>query len=290
MVRYIILLVGTVLAVLFIIQLRRGSRYEDLVRHLDGTKFPLNSLYLVGFAWCEVPLLRFHGKKAVRLKRQAALLYEEKYAEYYANLAWAQAITGVHLFLTGTFLLAGLFYYNCRFFLFVGGFLTFLAGGYSLTNMKDQITRRREACEAQLAEMVSTMAILLNTGMVLREVWGLVSRHGKGDLYDLMRKTNDSINSGIPEKEALYQFAQESDSLEIRKFTSAMLQSMEKGGSELSFFMQQQSSELWHIRRQHMLQNGEKAATKLLAPIMLIFVGIIIIVMTAAFSGSLFHS
>ena len=63
---------------------------------------------------------------------------------------------------------------------------------------------------------------------------------------------------------------------------------MEKGGTELAGFLTRQSSELWSSRRQRMLQEGEKAATKLLLPIVLIFIGIIIIVMTAAFAGALF--
>jgi tight adherence protein C len=83
-------------------------------------------------------------------------------------------------------------------------------------------------------------------------------------------------------------FGKNSNSTEIKKFTSALLQSMEKGGGELGSFLASQSSELWNAKRQRMLQAGEKAATKLLLPIVLVFVGIIIIVMTAAFAGSLF--
>ena len=67
-----------------------------------------------------------------------------------------------------------------------------------------------------------------------------------------------------------------------------MIQSMEKGGGELTIFLTNQSSELWTYKRQKMLQSGEKAATKLLMPIMLIFFGIIIIILAAAFGGSLF--
>lgn len=63
---------------------------------------------------------------------------------------------------------------------------------------------------------------------------------------------------------------------------------MEKGGSELPLFLAKESSELWSSKRQKTLQLGEKASAKLLAPIMLVFIGIIIIIMAAAFAGSLF--
>ena len=62
---------------------------------------------------------------------------------------------------------------------------------------------------------------------------------------------------------------------------------MEKGGSELSLFLANQSSELWKMKRQHMLQEGEKAATKLLAPIVLIFIGVMVIILSSALVGAL---
>lgn len=288
MARFIILGAGTILAILFLIQLHRGSRFESAVAGLDGMEFPLHNLYTAGFGWSSGRLLKFHGKIAAELKQEASLLYERQYADYYANIAWVETITFVHLLLALSFLLAGLFYGNAAFILAAGIFITVFMGFYSLTGMKNTVNQRREECEAQLAEMVSTMAVLLNTGMVLRDVWELVSRHGEGALYELMRKASDNMNSGMTEKDALFHFGRISNSPEIRKFTSAMLQSMEKGGAELGSFMQQQSSELWNMRRQRMLQSGEKASTKLLVPIMLIFVGVIIIVMTAAFGGTLF--
>ena len=132
------------------------------------------------------------------------------------------------------------------------------------------------------------MAILVNSGMVLREAWHMVGQNGSGAFYELMRKASDNMRNSHSDADAIFMFGKASNSPEIKKFTSALLQSMEKGGAELSSFLANQSSELWNTKRQRMLQGGEKAATKLLLPILLIFLGIIIIVMTAAFAGSLF--
>jgi tight adherence protein C len=52
--------------------------------------------------------------------------------------------------------------------------------------------------------------------------------------------------------------------------------------------MEQQSAELWEEKKQNLLRQGELAATKLLVPIVMIFVGILIIIMAAAFAGALF--
>jgi len=286
--RYIFIGIGSILAILFIIQIKKGKRFESIVENLDSNTFPLNQLYSVGFAWSSTKLFQLKGKRAADLRAQATLLYEPQYADYYANVAWAQTITLVHLFLTITFLMAGIMY-ESAFLMLVGGiFLSVVVAAYCLENMKNTLTKRTEECEAQLPEVVSTMAVLVSSGMVLREAWNMVADNGTGAFYELMRKAGENMKNGYSDADAIFLFGKASNSTEIKKFTSALLQSMEKGGAELSGFLAHQSSELWGAKRQRMLQAGEKAATKLLLPIVLIFVGVIIIVMTAAFAGSLF--
>ena len=122
----------------------------------------------------------------------------------------------------------------------------------------------------------------------MEEAWKTIAYSRDGAFYELMRKATENMNNGYSDADAIFMFSRESNSTEIKKFTSALLQSMEKGGSELGSFLTNQSSEIWNAKRQRMLQEGEKAATKLLLPIVLIFGGIMVIVMTAAFAGALF--
>ncbi len=286
--RLILIALGSLLAILFIIKLNKGKRFESLVCRLDSNAYPMNTLYGVGFAWSSTKIFKLKGKIADKLMTQAGILYEPQYAEYYANVVWAQTITLIHLFLTMTFLIAAIMYELAGFMLLVGIFMCVFIATYCLEGMKNALAKRTEECDAQLPEAVSTMAVLVNSGMVLRDAWNMVAENGEGALYELMRKASVNMKNGLSDTEAIYRFGKVSNSSEIRKFSSALLQSMERGGSELTVFLINQSSELWHAKRQYMLQNGEKAATKLLLPIVLIFLGIIIIVMTAAFAGSLF--
>ena len=280
--------VGFILAIFFFIQLKRGEQYEWMVQNLDENEYPLNTLYSIGFAWSSMKVFRLKGKISASLHEQASLLYEPQYAEYYANIAWAQMLTLIHLFATVTFLLSGIMYESVILIFGAGVFLCILIGVYALQNMKNMLSKRTEECEIQLPEVVSTMAVLVNSGMVLHDAWNMIAENGTGPFYDLMKKISENMRNGLSDADAILQFGKVSNSSEIKKFTSALIQSMDKGGAELATFLAQQSSELWNEKRQRMLQSGEKAATKLLLPIVLIFVGIIIIVMTAAFAGSLF--
>lgn len=286
--RYTFLIIGTILAILFIIQLIRGEKFESMVENLDEDKFPLNGLYGAGFAWSSGKLFKLQGKRAADLYTQASLLYEPQYAEYYANVTWAQTITLVHLFIAITFLMAGILYDAAVFMFIAGIFMSVLIAAYCLENMKNTLSQRAEECESQLPEAVSTMAVLVNSGMVLRDAWHMIAESGNGAFYELMRKVGENMKKGCSDFDVIFLFGKTSNSTEIKKFTSALLQSMEKGGAEIAVFLANQSSELWSAKRQRMLQSGEKASAKLLLPMALIFLGVIIIVMTAAFVGSLF--
>ena len=286
--RYILYGIGTLLAVLFMIRMKQGEKYEALIANLSETEYPMHELYGVGFAWNNSKLFHLKGRTADYLKQNVMLIYEPQYAEFYANIIWAETLTLVHLTLTCTLLCCSILYDNI---LMIGGggiFITVLLAVYSMTNVKNMVSERTEKCTEQLPEIVSTMAILVNSGMVLRDAWKMIGESGDSEFQMLMRKATERMNNGSADIDAIFLFGKETNSPEVTKFVSALIQSIEKGGGELPVFLINQSNELWGLKKQTMIQKGEQAATKLLAPIMLIFIGVIIMVMTAAFAGSLF--
>ncbi len=286
--RIFLLALGTFFALVFIVKLKKGKKYEQYVNVLDESAFPLHDLYVAGYALSESKMFSLRGSLAKNLKQEATILYEQQYSDYYASVAWAQALTFSIILPAFTFLLAGIMYSMAGLLILFGIFLTVLTIVYSLQNMKNELSKRTEECSQELPEVVSTLAVLVNSGMVLREAWKLISETNTGAFYDLMKKSVVDMNNGLSDADAIFLFGKRSNSVEIKKFTTALIQSLEKGGAELSVFLANQSSELWQAKRQKMLQMGEKAATKLLMPIVLIFVGILIIVLTAAFAGALF--
>ena len=126
------------------------------------------------------------------------------------------------------------------------------------------------------------MALIVNSGVILNEAWEMIATGKEGTFYDLMKQACDEMRNGKSEIDAISDFGMKTNSDEIKKFTSALVQSIERGGGDLPAFLENQSAELWVFKRQYMLQKGEKAAGTLLAPVVLMFVGVILIVMTAA--------
>lgn len=278
--RFVYLLLGSVLAILFIIKILRGEKYFYLVENLEGGEYPVKSLYCVGFSWSESKLLALKGKIREKLIGQAKLLYDAKFAEYYASLVWAQAITFIHLCLTIGLLLAGAF--NSALMLIIGLAMAGVFGFYFINRMNDLLKTRETECTAELPEIVSTMALLINAGMMLRNAWHTIAESKEGTVYELMRQSCVDMDNGMSEVDAIHKFGRLSNSAEIRKFTSALAQSIERGGSELADFLGRQSIEMWTLKKQLMLQKGEAAASKLLAPTVMLFIGIIVAVITGA--------
>lgn len=281
------LLLATFCIGFFVLGTVRGSKYDGLVQNLDGEIYPLSSIYAIGFYLGHLKIFKLRGKMESILKKQALLLWEEVYCEYYANLAWAQFLSLSLLCLSVIFL------FGC---LAGGGILTIIIAGlgiagiwnFSLSRMKEELENRRNQCLLEFPDMVSKLSLLINSGMVLREAWYLIAKNKEGALYDLMKKSCEFMDNGDSDVEGIYKLGVLSDSPEIKKFTGAMTQGIEKGNSELAEFLLAQSRELWEHRKQASLQNGEKAAGKLIIPLAIMFGGIIMIIVSAAMQSMAF--
>ena len=286
---FIMLLLASITTVLFLVNLARGKQYGYMVESLDGGEYFLKELYVVGFSLNDGKIFKLRGKMERNLKKQAKLLWGDRYYEYYANLAWAQFLSLTLLVVSVGFSLSG-FLKTEQLPILLILVLLFVAAFWnlSLSRMKEKVQPRREVCEAEFPNMVSKLALLINSGMVLREAWRVTAYGKEGTLYTLMKQACEDMENGESDIGAIYKFGVTSDSASIKKFTSAMIQGMQKGNSELADFMVSQTSELWAHKRQMALQQGEVAAGKLIIPLGITFAGIIMIIVSAAMQSMSF--
>lgn len=287
--KVILLVLATISAILFLVNLAKGRKYSSYVENLDSAEFFLKGIYVVGFSLNEGKLFRLRGKLEQNLKKQARLVWDNIYYEYYANLAWAQFLSLSLLSATIGLTLASLADGEAS-LLFIGIVALFIMAIWSLSisKMKEGVAKRRDQCLAEFPNMVSKLSLLINSGMVLREAWYLIANSKEGPLYELMKKACTYMDNGESDASAIHKFGILTDSNEIKKFTGAMIQGLEKGNSDLVDFLVGQASELWAHKRQLALQNGEIAAGKLIIPLGLMFGGIILIIVAAAMQSMTF--
>ena len=83
--KVILLVLATISAILFLVNLAKGRKYSSYVENLDSAEFFLKGIYVVGFSLNEGKLFRLRGKLEQNLKKQARLVWDNIYYEYYAN-------------------------------------------------------------------------------------------------------------------------------------------------------------------------------------------------------------
>lgn len=282
------LVLGTVFVFLYLLMMKRGLKYEGLLETVDKKEFPGKELYGVGLGWLySFPALSYQGKIAARIRTDVSIYYGQKYCEFYCTVILSQVYTFTHIILCFFTLLAGFMEDGTSGLVLVllGLILAAAAGSNSLKQTSGNMKKRADACIEDFPNMVTKLAVMLNSGMTLREAWYLAAKHSKGQLQELMKMTCDLMENGYSDLDALYKFGINSASKDIRKFVGFLMQGLEKGNEELALMIMQQSSELWELKRQHMLQKGEAAATKLVIPTTLMFVGLILVVVSSALTG-----
>ena len=287
--KIVLLILATISLFISIVGLIKGKKYAHLVENIDSSDYFLKDLYVLGFYLNDTRIFALRGKLEQDLKAESRLIWDNIYYVYYANLAWSQFLTLSILTLTLGLAVSSLFdFVGAIFFLVVTVLVIIVIWHISISKIGEAVTKRRDDCEIEFPNMVSKLSLLINSGMVLRDAWNAVAYGKSGPLYELMQKTCENMKNGMSDLEAIHKFGILSDSQEIKKFTSALIQGLEKGNSDLATFLIGQASELWAHKRQIMLQKGEIAAGKLIIPLGIMFAGIIMIIIAAAMQSMSF--
>jgi tight adherence protein C len=132
--------------------------------------------------------------------------------------------------------------------------------------------------------MVSKLVLLVNAGMTLNRAWEkiCVETKKKTPLYLELKTTYLQIQGGKSESEAYEEFARRCRVREITKFVTLIIQNLKKGSDDMVPLLRLQAEECWELRKMRARQLGEEASTKLILPMMIMFIGILIIVVLPA--------
>ena len=106
-----------------------------------------------------------------------------------------------------------------------------------------------------------------------------------GILYQEMKNTAIELSNGIQEIEAYKAFGERCSIKSLRKFSTMMIQNLQKGSSEVVVFLRDMSNEAWEEKKHEVKRKGEKASSKLIMPIGLIFLGVLILIIVPMFSS-----
>lgn len=279
----VVFAIGAVLLIIWLIFFFSGLKYAQLFDGLDENEYPFKEIYFLGYAIMETFHYQYKSKHDRKLRKELSVLYGDKYAEYYIRVIYAQKVT-----LSFTLLLLAAPLYGFANDILASLVIVMFAGlafYYFGTLTETKIMKRSEELLLDFSNVVSKLALLTNAGMILREAWEEVAYTGESTLYKEMQTAVDEMHNGVSEIDAMFNFGSRCIIPEIKKFTSTIVQGMVKGNSELIIMLQEQSKEVWALKKQNVRRQGEKASSKLMIPMMLMFIGILIMVIVPVFAN-----
>lgn len=261
----------------------KKSNTEEKIRLLNKKDYPLKSLLPLGFFVLDLCRYRCDTRYDRWLTDRLVFLYDRNSAAFYLRAHWANKL--VHALL-GLVLAAflGIAAGEPDLYLFAFAFL-FSAGMFCLPDyeLERRIKKRQFLIRLEFPDFLNKLLLLLNGGMTVPRAWEKVARNGRDTpLYEELRRTALAIQAGQPVLSSYEEFARRCRTPEVSRFVAALLQNLRKGSAELVSVLIMQADECWQMRKDTARKLGEEASTKLLLPMMLMFLAILLIVAAPA--------
>lgn len=266
-------------------------KYAQDFEGLNEKEYPLKKLLALGVVLMDLVHYRYQSQYDRRLLGKFNELYGIGQGSLYLRAHWGNQVTFalllLLLFMGFTAGMGGTLKQESL------GLMILIPGAavYGLNKEVDQRLKRRQmAIKLDFTEFLNKLILLLNAGMNLPKALHKIVEENRRDrpLYHELEKMLVEIEGGVGEGEAYEDFANRCRLPEVFKFVTLILQNRKKGGAELVGMLRVLSNECWVMRKSTAKILAEEASTKLLIPMMLMFLGIIMIVMTPAllaFSG-----
>lgn len=251
--------------------------FDEVLAGIREGEYPLSEIFYIGFGFLQLIHYDMEQRSAKQKIKMIAEVYGKKYSTYYYYVLLGAKVSYVLTFIPIVLLLIGIS--GKTNLLFFGVIILGLLLWYLDELVNDKVMSRRDELLKAYPQMLSKLTLLVNAGMPIREAWGKVASLNEGRLYEEMRIAQEELLNGIAEAEVYKAFGERCAIKPIKKFSSLMIQNLKKGSAEVIAFLREMSAEAWEEKKHMVKRRGEKASSKLIIPIGMIFLGILIIIM-----------
>lgn len=173
-------------------------------------------------------------------------------------------------------------------------FILVMAAGAVQYRFADEDLRKRvEKRERQLLlsypEFVSKLTLLMGAGLPVRAAFMRMASDyrkkeagGRNYVYEELALVCREMESGITEVEAYEHFGQRCRLPQYRKCVALLVQNMKKGSSGLSAALQEEAERSFEERKRNAREEGERAGTRLLLPMMMMLAVVMVLILVPA--------
>lgn len=146
-------------------------------------------------------------------------------------------------------------------------------------HIEQKYIRKQKNMSEQLSNVLFQFVLLISAGQTVMDAFEKIAYTQDGELYKEMAYCVQNVAYGMPQIEALSKMASRCDDTDIKRMVNLLMQTQQKGSGELSRLFFDMSQVNWTKKKTRLLQNAKNAATQLLLPSGVIFLGIIIMMM-----------
>ncbi|WP_026476473.1 type II secretion system F family protein [Alkaliphilus transvaalensis] len=276
------LIVYSVGIMIFLILAKK--RETNLFEDLDEKTYPLKRFLILGHYILNCFNYQYSTAYDQKLMLTFSQLYGTKEGKRFVKVHWANQITLllVVIFIISFFAVA-LGDVTIEFFVIAVGMMVAVIYGLN-HEVYQQLNKRKLQIKLDFTEFLSKLILLMSAGLTVSKAWEKIVGESDGNrvLHQELKITLLEIKNGKSEEEAYEDFANRCRNPEIFKFVSLIIQNLKKGNEETIIMLRMLTNECWIMRKNTAKVLGEEASTKLLLPMMIMFLAILLIVMTPA--------
>ena len=160
-------------------------------------------------------------------------------------------------------------------YVFIGG--NFLTYYYFAQKLSDDVKKRKEQLLEGFFEFSTKFTLFIGAGLNFNKA--LEKSIGNNEFSSYLKDASKKVNSGRSVSHAFEDIATDCRDIIINQYISCIVQSAKRGNYNIAGDLKKIMSENWNTRIGIYKKWGEELKTKLLIPMMIIFVGIMIILM-----------
>jgi len=151
---------------------------------------------------------------------------------------------------------------------------------------RSKVERRKQEILLMLPEVISKLMLLLGAGETVQRALHrcALRRDDKQSsiLLEELRRANEGVRNGESFAAAMESFSRRCAVQEVSLFTTTLLLNYRRGGDKLALSLQELSYSLWDKRKAVARSLGEEASSKLVFPLVGIFLILMILVASPA--------
>lgn len=262
---------------------KKNTEYVSETNQLSKEQYPFKDIMPMG-------LLLADKVGIEKLKVQNKELYEKMISMYGIEVEFNFRLHMANKFMLSIIAIDAVYFIvlangSINLFMIILGLIAGIATYFLSDSLQEeQFKKRTKEIKYDFPEFLTQLVLLINAGLTIERAWGKILEHIDKNtvLATEMTKTYNDMRSNKSISKCLNDLSRRCKVKEISKFTSIILQNINKGSSDMVFMLQQLSEECWVERKLAAKQKGEEASSKLLFPMMLMLLAVFAVVLVPA--------